>query len=442
MPFPAMLTPIKCPNCGHSYVTEVRAVIDVGETPELKESFLRGQVNYARCPQCGAGGMLSLPLLYHDPARELLVTYVPAELGLSADEQERYVGSLVQAVMNSLPAEERKGYFLQPKSALTLESLMDTVLEAEGISREILEAQRAQLRLVGELEAAVDDDETLDKLVAEHRARLDYGFFLLLSGLIDAQQEEGSAERADALAKLRDKLLERVTPEMPRTAPPNAGYDELIEILRDAQEKDVWRRTVALNRPRLDYGFFQALTGRIEAAEASGDSERAKELTTLRERVLDEIDAQDRLIRQAEDRASLLIMTLSEASDLRAEVNEHLDEIDDLFYLVLSRYLAAAQSKGDASRAAKLRAIMDATLEAVEERLPPDLRLINRLARAESEEQTNEILEAHRGLLSNEFLEKYDRYVQGIDPERDGDLVAQMRRTRELIVAKMTILRA
>lgn len=443
MLFPAMPTPIRCPNCGHNYIVELRSVIDIAANPDLKEQLLRGQVNYAHCPQCGAGGMLGTPLVYHDPSKELLISFVPPELGLSAEEQERYIGSLVQAIINSLPAEARKAYLLQPKTALTLDSLLDTILEADGISKEVLEAQRVRLRLITQLESAVDDEETFDKLVEEHRAELDYTFFLILSSLIDAQREGGEeeSERVASLQELREKLLERVRPAMPQAAPAGASYDELIELLQNTGEGDVWRQTIALNRARLDYGFFQALTARITSAEGAGDTTTAQKLTELRKRILDELDALDRLVREAEDRISLLIMRLSEATDLRAAIAKHLDEIDDLFFVVLGRYIATAQSQGDTERVTKLRAILEATTEALEERLPPDLRLINRLARAESEEAANKVLEAHRGLLTDEFLQQYDRYLEELDSEQDADLFAKLKKIRGQIVAKMTILR-
>ena len=158
MPVPSIPVSVNCPKCGKSFIVQVKSVIDVGQEPELKEAFLRGRVNYAECPECGTGGMLSSALVYHDPAKELLITYVPTELGLSSDDREKYVGSLVSAVMNGLPPEERKGYFLQPKTALSLEGLFDTILEADGISKEELEQQRARLSLIGQLLAAVDDD--------------------------------------------------------------------------------------------------------------------------------------------------------------------------------------------------------------------------------------------------------------------------------------------
>jgi hypothetical protein len=441
MPFAPMPTPIRCPQCSTSFVVEVRTIIDVGDEPELKEEFLRGQINYARCPNCGAGGMLSSPLLYHDPEKELLISYIPAEMGYTADQQEQVIGGLVNAVMNQLPAEQRRGYFLQPRTALTLDGLFDAILEADGVSREVLEGQRAKLRLINELLAAVEDDETLNALIEEHRDELDYEFLLLLSNLIDADEANAQDEHIMGLEQLREKLLERVSPAMPRTAPQDASYDELIDMLAAEDAAKTWRTTIALNRQRLDYGFFQALTARIDAARSAGDEENAEALTALRQRILDELDAQNRMVREAEDEASLLVMQLLEAEDLRAAIREHRDEIDDVFLMVVARLQAAAARK-DEARAAKLGAILEAALEMIEENLPPAERLMNRLLRTSTLDQADTILEESRGLLNDAFLALFDEYVAELERRgQDAPLLDYLRQMRGRIQAKVTILR-
>jgi len=291
MPVPAIPTPIACPKCQHRYVVPLRTVVDVGQEPELKEEFLRGRLNRARCPQCGAEGLLSVPLVYHDPEKELLITYVPGELTMPVDEREKYIGSLVRTVMNGVPQEQRKGYFLHPQSAATLDNLYDMVLEADGVSREELARQRAQVRLIQDLLAVADDDTALDELVAKHREELDYSFFLILSAMIDQDagdgaQAAGAAEEVAALKNLRERLLQRVTPRMPGAAPENATYDDLIQLLRDAEPGAAFTRALTANRRRLDYGFFLALTARIDAARAAGNTAEAEALTAAEPHVV------------------------------------------------------------------------------------------------------------------------------------------------------------
>jgi len=385
---------------------------------------------------------LSTPLLYHDPAKELLITFVPPEMGMSAQQQEQVVGSLVKAVMNSLPAEKRKGYFLNPKSALTYDSLYDMVLEADGISKEVLEKQRAQIKLLNSLLVAVDDDKTLDKLVAENRAQLDYEFFLLLGNAIDAQSEGGRKEDVAVFTKLRDKLLARVQLAGPAAAPEAASYDEVIDLLQGSLGDKAWTATVAVNRGRLDYGFFQALTARIEAAEAAGDKANVDKLTALRNGILDELDAQDKMIRDVEDRAMLLVIKLAAASDRQAIVRANVDHIDQMFLNVVARLEAAARAQQDAETAATLHGILETTLAIIEEKLPPANRLINQLMRAQYPDGTNALLESHRGLLDDAFVKTLEQYITRIQRTRAAELVEHAQKVRDQVTAKRSILRA
>jgi len=441
MAFPAIPSRVVCPRCKQPFIVQLRTIIDVGQEPELKERFLAGEVNRAQCPHCGSNGLLSTPLLYHDPSKELLISFVPPEMNLPAEEQERLIGSLVNTVMNSVPPEQRKAYFLHPKTVLTLESLYDAILEADGISKEALEAQRALIRLIDDLVAALEDEAAFDRLVSENRQRLDYTFFLTLSEFIDMEAQRGSRESAEKLQTLRDRLLERVS----LTAAPKkeaTTFDEFLEILQKAQGGPTWSETIALNLPRLDYAFFQTLTARIEEAERQGDAEKAKALSGLREAILAEIDAQRNRLREAEDEASLLVMELLEADDLPAAIRAHRQEIDEIFFIVLSRLYGRASARNDTRRMEQFERLSRLAQEVLEEDLPPALRLIGRLLRADYPEETGKILEEHRVLLNEEFLKLFDAYANQYARAGDEAFSKKLQDLRGQIVAKMTIQRA
>ncbi|MGH2538864.1 MAG: CpXC domain-containing protein, partial [Candidatus Promineifilaceae bacterium] len=111
-----MQTQITCPRCGTTYQGEVFQIIDVGLQPPLKQALLGGYLNIAQCPNCRAVTQVAAPLLYHDPEHELFLVYLPMELSMSKNDQERLIGQLVQRAMDQLPAEQRRGYMLQPKT--------------------------------------------------------------------------------------------------------------------------------------------------------------------------------------------------------------------------------------------------------------------------------------------------------------------------------------
>ena len=178
---------------------------------------------------------------------------MPSELGLSAQDQERTIGSLVNAVMNEMPAEQRKAYFFSPRTVLTYDGLFEAVLEGEGIDKNLLERQRTWLKLINDLVAAMGDEEAFNKIADDHLDTMDYEFFLLLADLIDAQEERAEEGRSGSLLALRERLLTRVTPAMPAAPPQPASAAEVIDILLKAQGTPGWDELVTdyLPRPRL-----------------------------------------------------------------------------------------------------------------------------------------------------------------------------------------------
>ena len=101
---------INCPNCRQPVIAEIEQLIDVGIDPSAKSRLLSGVSNIIRCTACGFQGNLATPIVYHDPEKELLLTFVPSELGLPVNEQERIIGPMINKAVSNLPQEKRKGY--------------------------------------------------------------------------------------------------------------------------------------------------------------------------------------------------------------------------------------------------------------------------------------------------------------------------------------------
>jgi hypothetical protein len=114
----------------------------------------------------------------------------------------------------------------------------------------------------------------LTELIEANKDKFDYDFFLLIAGAMEEAQEAGDELRARRLAKLRAQLVALVggpSGLMPEPLPPTATFDDLLQALQTA-EPDKLIQVVAVNRPRFDYFFFQALTSQLEAAQAAGEN--------------------------------------------------------------------------------------------------------------------------------------------------------------------------
>jgi hypothetical protein len=113
-------TSVACPRCRQPVIADIEQLFDMGTDPQAKQKLLSGMFNVIQCPSCGYAGQTPRPLVYHDPQKDLLLTYFPPELGLPVNEQERLIGPLINQVVNNLPLEKRKAYLLRPQSMLHL----------------------------------------------------------------------------------------------------------------------------------------------------------------------------------------------------------------------------------------------------------------------------------------------------------------------------------
>jgi len=410
--------PITCPNCRTRFATPVMTIIDVGQHPEAKAIFMSGQLNIAACPQCGYAGMLNTPLVYHDPDKELLLTYVPTEIGLSEVEQQRIVGDLTNRVISALPAEKRKGYLLRPKSYLRLEAMLKDVREAEGITQEVLDAQRAQAELLDRLLRA-GEEQARQAIVQANDAQIDYQFLDLLALNIEVAQRGQQPALASELLALQEQLLRWTTlgRELAARQEAIAGLgqqltregllDKLIEAATQGGEtKSVKIETlVAVGRPAIDYIFYQQLTERIAAAERAGQREQAETLTALRQTILDETARLDEQERQAAEEAMELLQQALESDDPQAFIRANISQVDDLFMSILAANLQAAERAGQTEAVEQLGKIGEAVTAFILESQPPEIQFVNQLLSSEYPEGTLALLQENRQRITGQLLE-------------------------------------
>jgi hypothetical protein len=407
--------PVTCPNCNNRFVSPVLAIVDAGENPEAKALLLSGQLNVAACPQCGHVGRLSSPLVYHDPEKELLFTFVPSELALPDVEQQRLIGDLTNQVMSRLAPEQRKGYLLRPQSFLRMEGLIEAILKADGVTPEMLEAQRAKASLLDRLMHTSSRDAR--RVIAEENdSEIDYDLLQFLTLNIELAQAGGPEDAVQQLLKLRQELLEWTTAGRDIAAREEAIRELGTEISREtlleklvhaalAGEKAKVETMVAIGRPAIDYVFYQQLTNRIEAASHDGKPEEAQTLKMLREDILNltaEIDAE---LQRASEDATELLQQILRSDDLEQAVQANLAQIDDLFLNVLGMSLQEAEKSGQAETAEKLQKIGDTIMRLIEEMQPPEVQLINRLLATEYPVATQELLGENRPQVNPRLVE-------------------------------------
>jgi len=423
---------LSCPACSTPVSAEVWRVVDVGQEPDLKLRLLRGQLNVVACPSCSNLTAVAAPLVYHDPEKELFLMLIPSQLGLSGEEQEKAIGQLTNLVMNSLDAEQRKGYLFQPQTFFSMEAMHSVILRAEGITDEMVEDQRQKGQLIRDLLVQLEDDAGFDKLVEDNREQLDYEFFLFLSASMDQAREDGEKQVAEQLATLRDRLQQLVAPS--QVSPPEGmegtiTREQLIERLFSHKDDEDFKTLVAAARPVLDYQFYQALTSQIEAAEGQSDGEKAQQYTDLRTRLLDLAEELDKEAKEALDRAAALLRQIVESENMEAAAEENLEQMDAAFLTTLEANIVAAEQSGLAEILEKLKKLKEFVVSLLEARLPPEMRLINQLLSTPDLDSRRALLEEQAELISEDFPKVLELIVEDLraqGQEEAADHLAEM----------------
>jgi hypothetical protein len=408
---PPKKTQISCPRCRQPIVAQIEQLFDITSDPGAKQRLLGGVSNYAVCQSCGYNGPLATPIVYHDSDKELLLTYFPSELGMPVNEQEKLFGPLITQVTNHLPPEKRKAYLLRPQGFLTYQSLVERILGADGITPEMIQAQKKRVSLVERLLSA-SKPEARTEILKQEASLLDAEFFSIFNRLMEGAAASGQEQYIAQMDAIQKQLLteseygRKITEQANevqealkslQAAGKDLDRDKLLEILIAAPNDNRLNALVSMTRPGLDYTFFQALTERIE--KMAGDER--KRLEELREKLLGITRLFDQRAEQEFKRANELLKTLLAAEDIQQATAGHIQEINDAFVQVLNQALQEANQKNDAERMPKLQQI--ATFLQQASAPPPELALLEELLDAPDESALNTMLEKHSTDVTPEF---------------------------------------
>jgi len=427
-------TTTKCPRCRQPIAADVEQLFDLNADPKAKQRFLSGNFNLVHCQNCGYEGSLATPLVYHDADKELLLTYFPPELGMPVNEQEKMVGPMINQVLNRLPPEKRKAYLLRPQTMLTQQQMIERVLESDGITKDMLQAQQQRLNLLQRLFSTAPEGRA--EIIAQEEGLIDESFFSMLSRLIEASMAQGDQQSGRALAELQKELLTN-TKVGQTLAAQAAEAEEAVKELQEASKKGLTRESlldmivnasseirlttlVSMARSGLDYNFFQILSERIDAAE--GDEK--EKLTELREKLLEMVQEIDQAMQKQTAQARQVLESLLKAKDIPAAIQENSDLISEVFIDALRSELQAATQKNDTDRLNKLQQVV----ETIQKMSMPqaDIALVQELIGATSDEDRQKILEEHADQVTPELLQM----MSGLATQTEGqDQSAEMQKS-------------
>lgn len=402
----------QCPNCGQPIVADVLQVFDAGREPQAKQILLSGMFNLAQCQACGFQGQLPLPLVYHDPDKEMLLTFVPPKTGRNMQERENLLAPMLKEVTENLPPEKRKGYLFQPKTMMTAKNLIETVLEADGITKEMLEAQEKKMSLIQRLLSASEDSQL--EIIRQEDELIDQEFFGMFTQFAQVAVQGGGEGALEKIRALQDKLLketefgreigkEAAAIEEVRTSLQELGEnltrEHLIGLVVGAPGMTHVKVLAGLARPGLDYVFFQMMADRIE--KASG--KERDELVERRNTLLQLVEEIDEMVEEQSEVGRQNLEALLKADDIPQALRENINAVNDFFVHALEHALHEAEEAGDEERLNKLMQVMGTLRELS---TPPGVELLEELVGyAGDDEKLEAAIEAHGEEINSELFE-------------------------------------
>jgi hypothetical protein len=409
-------TRISCPNCRQPVAADIDQLFDVGQDPTSKQRLLSGSFNLIQCQVCGYQGNAATPIVYHDPSKELLLTFVPPELNLPMSEQERMLGSLINQVVNHLPQEKRKAYLFRPQPTFTLQGLIERILDADGITKEMIQAQQQRLNLLQRL-ASASTPEVQAEMARQDDTLIDAEFFTLLHRLMESAAATGDQASARKLEELQATVLQETTfgkELLAQSQEVQAAVKDLQEIGRELTRdrlldlfieapNDVrLQALVSLTRPAMDYSFFQILSDRIDRSRGDGRTR----LVELRAKLVDMTQEIDKQVEARRIETRKLLDTILQSPEPEQMLVQNLPAIDEYFLKELKSVEDEAGKQGDLEKLEKIQRVM-AVLEQLSEN-PPEVRLVEELLDVPEDGNQDatwrRILSENPDLVTPEFL--------------------------------------
>jgi len=435
-------TPVRCSSCSTPSQAEIRTVIDTQHDPQGKMLLLSGQLNSFTCPNCGTLNNVKTPILYHDAEKELLIAFIPQEIGIQQNmDEEKIVGDLLNELTAALPKEDFRGYMFNPKRSLTLQGLTNQILEADGITPEMLQQQQKRVDLIQTLMET--DADNLPTVIKDHDDQIDEDFFGTFSTMGSRLMQSGQPELASILEQLQTALLEHSTMgqeliarEQKQQETIEAVSQEIEALGEDADKKDfiqlLWsyrddeekiQAMVGLIRPLFDYEFFQMLAGQV----GNISEEDRPQLEALRDKVYQltqTIDEQSKAVMQ---QLAGVLQTIATSPNPEQMIRENLGVIDDNFMMILNMNLQESQKRGDQETFARLQEIHGIVVSVLREQMQPELRFVNDLLSVEDDTALIAELQQHAPEFGDALFDVLDAVEEIVAGQGQVAVVERLR---------------
>lgn len=434
----------RCPACGYQSREMAVTIVDAQQNPENKRALLNGSLNMIPCGNCGNPSAASVPMVYHDATKELLITLVPMNLGMNAVDSDKFIGALLREITSNTDAKLIKGYIFQPRRALTLQGLIEQVLEADGVTREMLDAQKERTRLV-QLFLQTEPSQ-IASLAQEHDAKIDQSFFQTMSLVAQQYLQQGQPQVTEQIlmvqqliaenstvgkallekSQQQEQLLESIAAQLdtlPDTPTPEQVWALLQPYIANEEAVEAF---VGMARPLFDERFDRMLAALIEAASV----DEKTTLSNLRDKIeqmAQQVDQQTQM--RLQEAANRLRQVLT-SPDPVTLIRDNPEMIDDMFMTVLEMNIREAERQGDIAASARLKGIREQIIAVIQSNMRPDVRFINDLLSVDPA-TADEMLKKHAPDFGAPLLETFDALLEVVATQGEPQLLARLEQLKQ-----------
>ncbi|MEO8396942.1 MAG: hypothetical protein ABI700_28360, partial [Chloroflexota bacterium] len=362
---------------------------------------------------------------------------------LSKDQQEKTIGDLMREL--KLTQNAMKGYVFQPRRALTMQNLIEQVLQADGVTPAMMEDQRNRVRLLENLMQT--PPEMLPDFVKQHDAEIDAQFFQTITMMAQRFASEGRTDVAGQLLQLQqiiaslstfgqeliarsqaeEETVAEIAQELESLGEDASREDFLSMALRYADDDQRLQALVGLARPAFDTTFFEELSVKIGQAPA----DQREGLEGLRDKLLELTTIIDQQTQAALQESAALLQEIVTAPDMDEAIAQNMDLLDDTFMAVLQANVQKAQRRGDLNASAKLKQVYERVLTALRGNMQPELRFINDLLATESDEAASALLMEQANNYGPVLLDMMDRVEEVLASRGDSPTLQKLIFLRE-----------
>jgi mannitol/fructose-specific phosphotransferase system IIA component (Ntr-type) len=293
---------------------------------------------------------------------------------------------------------------------LTYDTLFETILEADGITKEMINEQKYKGELIRRL--LQTSPESLVEVIHQEESHIDQSFFLMLNNTLDAAVQMRDKDSFETLKNLQEVLFRETEygRELKKRADStqkaindlqavgeNLNRDTLLDLVLAAPDDSYLQTLAGLARNGMDYEFFTKLSGRIDAAEGEDKEKYLK----IRSQLLELTQQIDKALAEEKEMRRKLLEEIVAQDDMESAVYQVVRAIDQSFTELVREELAAARKAGDFMRSGKLQQLLDIIQKLYT--APEEIQRLEKLLGAETEDSLKALIDEEPELNTPEM---------------------------------------